>query len=253
MHASTDTMKEQSGLSAAADAVPRQGMNILLVEDEYDVAKSVCEYLESHDHRVEWAADGLLGLDSATRQPHDIIIIDISLPRLTGIALCRRLRDLGYSRIPILILTARDDLSSKLEAFEGGADDYVVKPFALEELLVRLQALVRRSAGRQSTSRLKVAGLEYEPATQRITRDGMDLTIPLMGRRILELLMRNSHRVVTRQEIENAVWEGQMPQSDVLRIHIHSLRDIIDKPFPVKLLETVRGVGYRLHDPDEAV
>ena len=196
--------------------------------------------------------DGLAGLESATRQGFDIIIIDISLPRMSGIALCRRLRDLGYSSTPMLMLTARDDLASKLEAFEAGADDYVVKPFALEELLVRMNALARRGSGLKSGTRLKVADLEYDLATQKVSRSGMDLSVPLMGRRILELLMRNPHRVVTRQEIESTVWEGDLPQSDVLRIHIHSLRDIIDKPYPVKLLETVRGIGYRLHDPDEA-
>lgn len=227
-------------------------MNILLVEDEFDVARSVCEYLENHGHGVEWAPDGLAGLESATRQGFDIIIIDISLPRMSGIALCRRLRDLGYSSTPMLMLTARDDLASKLEAFEAGADDYVVKPFALEELLVRMNALARRGSGLKSGTRLKVADLEYDLATQKVSRSGMDLSVPLMGRRILELLMRNPHRVVTRQEIESTVWEGDLPQSDVLRIHIHSLRDIIDKPYPVKLLETVRGIGYRLHDPDEA-
>jgi DNA-binding response OmpR family regulator len=235
-----------------AAVTTRQPMNILLVEDEFDVARSVCEYLESNGHEVEWAPDGLAGLESATRQEFNIIIIDISLPRMSGITLCRRLHDLDYSRTPTLMLTARDDLACKLEAFEAGADDYVVKPFALEELLVRMNALARRSNGMKSGPRLKVADLEYDLATQKVTRSGMDLSVPLMGRRILELLMRNPHRVVSRQEIENAVWEGDVPQSDVLRIHIHSLRDIIDKPFPVNLLETVRGIGYRLYNPDEA-
>lgn len=226
-------------------------MNILLVEDEFDVARSVCEYLESHGHTVEWAPDGLIGLESATRQSFDIVIIDISLPRLSGIQLCRRIRDLGFSNTPVLMLTARDELSYKLEAFEAGADDYVVKPFALEELLVRMNALERRASSRQSSNRLQVADLEYDLATQKVSRGGDDLSIPLMGRKILELLMRNHHRVVTKQEIEGILWEGDAPQSDVLRIHIHSLRDIIDKPYPVKLLETVRGIGYRLHDPGE--
>jgi len=226
-------------------------MNILLVEDEFDVAKSVCEYLENHGHTVEWAPDGLIGLESATRQESDVIVIDISLPRLSGIALCRRIRDLGFSRTPILMLTARDDLSSKLEAFEAGADDYVVKPFALEELLVRMNALARRAGSHQTHTRLQVADLEYDLATQKVTRSGEDLSLPLMGRRILELLMRNQHRVVTKQEIESAIWNRDLPQSDVLRIHIHSLREIIDRRYPVKLLETIRGVGYRLHDPDE--
>jgi len=226
-------------------------MNILLVEDEFDVARSVCEYLENHGHKVEWAPDGLIGLESATRRGFDNIIIDISLPRLTGINLCRRIRDLGFSNTPVLMLTARDELSYKLEAFEAGADDYVVKPFALEELLVRMKALARRASNRLSSTRLQVADLEYDLATHKVSRSGDELSIPLMGRKILEVLMRNRHRVVTKQELESILWDGDAPQSDVLRIHIHSLRDIIDKPYPVKLLETVRGIGYRLHNPGE--
>jgi DNA-binding response OmpR family regulator len=239
-------------LSDTVAAASRQAMSILLVEDEFDVARSICEYLENHDHEVEWAPDGLAGMEAAARQVFDLIIIDISLPRMSGLALCRRLSELDCNSTPMLILTARDDLSCKLEAFEAGADDYVVKPFALEELLVRMNALTRRSNSLKSGPRLKVSDLEYDLATHKVSRAGMNLSVPLMGRRILELLMRNPHRVVSRQEIEEAVWEGDVPQSDVLRIHIHSLRDIIDKPFPINLLETVRGIGYRLHDPDEA-
>jgi DNA-binding response OmpR family regulator len=248
MNANSESIQTPDAVAVAS----RQAMRILLVEDEFDVARSICEYLENHGHEVEWAPDGLAGMESAARQVFDMIIIDISLPRMSGIALCRRLRELDCNSTPMLILTARDDLACKLEAFEAGADDYVVKPFALEELLVRMNALARRSNGLKSGPRLKVADLEYDLATQKVSRSGMDLSVPLMGRRILELLMRNPHRVVSRHEIESAVWEGDVPQSDVLRIHIHSLRDIIDKPFPVNLLETVRGIGYRLYDPDEA-
>ena len=136
-------------------------MDILLVEDDFDVARNICEYFEAEGHDVEWAPDGLIGLECATRQRRDVIILDIALPRLSGTDLCRRLRELGFMNVPILMLTARSDLSDKLEAFKFGADDYVVKPFALEELESRILALVRRTAGTEAGPLLRVADLEF--------------------------------------------------------------------------------------------
>ncbi len=221
---------------------------ILLVEDSFDVAQNICTYLEASGNQVEWAPDGLLGLESATRERHDVIILDIALPGITGIKLCERLRALGYSKVPILMLTASGELEDKLAAFRAGADDYVVKPFALEELESRLHALRRRAADSLVTSALKVGELEYDVATQLIRRAGRAVQISTKGRQILELLMRNTHRVVSRQEIEQAVWGDDLPESDTLRIHIHALREAVDKPFASALIVTVRGSGYRLTD-----
>ncbi|MBI1733291.1 MAG: response regulator transcription factor [Gammaproteobacteria bacterium] len=227
-------------------------MKILLVEDDYDVAKSVCEYLEAAAHQVEVAPDGLIGLDCATRERYDCIILDISLPRLSGIQLCERIRSLGFSRVPILMLTAMGALSYKEEAFSAGADDYLVKPFALKELELRLTALQRRSAETRSGKQLRVGELVYDVMTQEIRRGEHVIALAATSRMILELLMRNTHRVVSRQEIEQVVW-GDEPQSgDLVRIHIHTLREAIDKPFSVPLLHTVRGVGYRLSTGHEA-
>lgn len=228
-------------------------MKILLVEDDYDVAKSVCEFLESSAHVVELAPDGLIGLECATRERYDCIILDISLPRLSGIQLCERIRGLGFSSVPILILTAMGTLSYKEDAFTAGADDYLVKPFALKELELRLTALTRRSAESRTGKRLQVSDLSYDVMTQEIRRAGRDISLAVTSRKILELLMRNSHRVVSKQEIEQVVWGESPESSDLVRIHIHTLREAIDKPFGVALLQTVRGIGYRLTANDETV
>ncbi len=223
-----------------------RNMNILLVEDDFDVAQNVCEYFEAAGHRVEWAPDGLIGLERGTSEKRDVIILAISLPRLSGIELCRRFRELGFTNVPILMLTARSDLPDKVQAFQCGADDYVVKPFALEELAGRIGALVRRANGFESSSVLRVADLEFDIATQSVKRADSLLRITATGRKIPEALMRNSNRVVSRAEIEHLVWGDDPPQSDSLKIHIHALREAIDKPFEVALITTVRGAGYRI-------
>lgn len=225
-------------------------MNILLVEDDYDLARNVCEYLESSDHEVDIAPDGLIGLDNVTRENYDCVILDISLPRLSGIDLCARIRGQGYADLPVLMLTALGDLSYKEEAFGAGADDYLVKPFSLKELDLRLGALVRRVTGNSLGNRLAVGDLSYNVMTQEISRDGRRIELAVTSRKILELLMRNTHRVVTRREIEQAVWGDYPTSPELIRIHIHLLREAIDKPFPAPLLHTIRGLGYRLHAGD---
>ncbi|MCC7412340.1 MAG: response regulator transcription factor [Gammaproteobacteria bacterium] len=226
-------------------------MKILLVEDDYDVARNLCEFFEAAKHEVEWAPDGLIGLDCATRETRDLIILDITVPRISGIELCRRLRALGFGRIPIIMLTARSDLTDKVEAFEAGADDYVVKPFALQELESRMTALIRRSSGLVAASVLRVADLVFDTATLSVRRAERALSVTTTGRKILETLMRNSHRVVSRREIEHVVWGDDPPQSDSLKIHIHALREAIDKPFRAPLLHTVRGAGYRVYADED--
>jgi len=227
-------------------------MNILLVEDDFDVAQNICDYFEASGHTVEWAPDGLIGLDRGTSERRDVIILDIALPRLSGIDLCRRFRELGFTRVPILMLTARSEVSDKVKAFEFGADDYVVKPFALEELEGRLIALVRRANGFEASSRLCVADLEFDTAKQMVRRAGVSVHVTATGRKILEALMRNTNRVMSRAEIEQLVWGDDPPQTDSLKIHIHALREAIDKPFGQPLISTVRGAGYRIsNDHDE--
>lgn len=228
-------------------------MNILLVEDDFDVAQNICDYFESSGHNVEWAPDGLIGLDRGTAEPRDIIILDISLPQLSGIELCRRLRELGFTSVPIIMLTARSEIEDKVKAFQFGADDYVVKPFSLEELESRIGALMRRAYGFETATVLKVANLEFDTATYSVKRDAKAVAVTATGRKILETLMRNTHRVVAKNELEHAIWGDNPPRSDSLKIHIHALREVIDKPFSTPLIITVRGVGYRLTAENETI
>ncbi|MEM7468960.1 MAG: response regulator transcription factor [Pseudomonadota bacterium] len=221
-------------------------MDILLVEDDFDVAQNICEHFELQGHKVEWAPDGLIGLERATADARDIIIIDITLPRMSGIDLCHRLRELGLTTVPIVMLTARGDLEDKVNAFGVGADDYIVKPYALEELESRIHALIRRAYGVNCGSTLKVGDLSFDTATHQVSRQGSKLAVTATGRKILEILMRNSQRVVPKNEIEQSVWGDDPPQSDSLKIHIHALREVIDKPFASNMIKTLRGVGYRL-------
>lgn len=228
-------------------------MKILLVEDDYDVAKNVCEYLESSSHEVEVAPDGLIGLDCVTQEKYDCVLLDISLPRLTGIQLCERIRNLGFSNLPILMLTAMGDLSYKEEAYAAGADDYLVKPFALKEMELRIAALIRRISGNTSEKVLQVGDLKYNVMTQQIMRGDQEIELAAISKKLLELLMRNSHRVVPKLEIEKTIWGVPPDSRDLVRIHIHTLRDAIDKPFTIPLLHTIRGIGYRLYADHETV
>jgi len=225
-------------------------MQILIIEDDRDIAAGVREYLVEQGHTVELAHDGTSGLRKAGSGGFDVIVLDRMLPRLDGAALCRKLREDG-SKTPILMLTALGTVDNKVEGFDAGADDYLVKPFALAELRVRLEALFRRSGGDQVPQRLQVGDLSYDTQTLQATRQETPLNLNPTTRRLLEHLMRASPRVVPRGELEHLLWGKKVPNDDILRIHVHALRAAIDKPFDTKLLHTIHGVGYRL-GPDAA-
>ncbi|MDQ2695400.1 MAG: response regulator transcription factor [Pseudomonadota bacterium] len=224
-------------------------MRILLVEDNRDLAATVADHLEVHGHAIDAAADGITGLHLAAVNDYHVIVLDLMLPGLDGVSVCRRLREAGRDT-PVLMLTARDTLADKLAGFASGADDYLVKPFSLQELLARLTALGRRGSGGGGCRRLRVADLEFDQGTLEVRRGGRGLELTPVGLKLLALLMRESPRVVTRRRIEEALWGDQPPQSDALRAHVHALRSAIDKPFAVPLLHTVHGIGYRLAAPD---
>ena len=228
-------------------------MRILVVEDDNDVATSLYEFLEECGYIVDAAADGVTGLHLATVGTFDAIVLDVALPGLDGLELSRQLREVARKTTPVLMLTARDALSDKLAGFESGADDYLVKPFALAELDARLRALVKRSSGRMGARELRVRDLCLNLDTMEVKRGRTPIAVKRIGLRILELLMRESHRVVRRQEIESLLWGDDPPDSDALRAHIHMLRKAIDRPFAVPLLRTMPGIGYRLSPlpPDE--
>lgn len=228
-------------------------MNILVIEDNRDIAANIADYLEPLGHTLDFAGTGSAGLALATAhlqgQPgaaaFDIIVLDVMLPGMNGFELCQQLRQWGITT-PILMLTARDQLDDKLQGFSAGADDYLVKPFSIKELEARLLALVKRGALRSVSATLIVEDLSYRPETRLAQREGIHLDINPVQRRLLELLMRNSHRVVTREELEHHVWGDSPPDNDILRTHIYALRMIVDKPFSEKLIHTVHGIGYRL-------
>jgi DNA-binding response OmpR family regulator len=220
-------------------------MHVLLIEDNLDLSANVGEFLESRGNTVDYAHDGMQGLHLASGEGYDAILLDLGLPGLDGIALCRRLRETARRDVPIVMLTARDTEADKLLGFDAGADDYLTKPFSLLELLARLKALVRRASGSQGL--LQVADLTFDLRTLLITRGERQITLAPTGMRILEQLMRASPGVVTREQIERTVWGDDPPGSDAaLRGHILIIRNAVDSDAEPKLLHTVHGIGYRL-------
>lgn len=220
-------------------------MRILIVEDNRDILANMLEYLGMKGYIVDCAMDGLSGLHLAATERFDLIVLDLMLPAMDGLEVCRRLREEGKSAVPIIMLTARDTLDDRLQGFASGADDYLVKPFALSELTARIEAVLRRSQGTVKRA-LKVADLHYDLDTMEVRRAGHLLKLSPVGYKLLEELMRKSPAVVLRERLEELLWHDNPPDGDVLKSHIHQLRHAIDKPFPVRLLHTLHGVGFRL-------
>ncbi|MDR2213260.1 MAG: response regulator transcription factor [Pseudomonadales bacterium] len=223
-------------------------MQILVIEDNRDIAENIADYFEPRGYTLDFAADGLTGLHLAVTQRFDVIVLDVMLPGMDGMTLCRKLREEAGNTTPVLMLTARDQLDDKLAGFRAGSDDYLVKPFSVKELEVRLQALVKRANPQARQKVLRVADLEFNPDTQQTHRGDALIDLNPIQRKLLELLLSNSHRVVSREELEQHIYNGSPPDSDVLRTHIYSLRNAIDKHYEPKLLHTVHGTGYRLYD-----
>jgi len=223
---------------------PGKNIKILLVEDHRDLAETVGDFLESQGFTVDFAHDGLLALRLAGNEHFDAIVLDIMLPGLDGIEVCRRLRkDLQLST-PVLMLTARDQLDDKLIGFDAGADDYLVKPFELPELVARLDAMVRRQRG--VTSSYTVGDLQLNLDTMEASREGKALKLSRTLFDILRILMREYPKVVTRAAVEQELWGDDLPDSDTLRSHLYNLRQVVDKPFAEPIIETLPGRGYRI-------
>lgn len=220
-------------------------MKLLIVEDNRDIAENIADYLEPRGHSLDFAAEGISGLKLAEANSYDAIVLDIMMPGIDGLTVCRRLRqDAGIST-PVIMLTARDQLDDKLGGFHAGADDYLVKPFSVKELEARLEAVVKRSQG-MAAQRLSVADLTYDTRSLEAIRAGQKLELNPIQRTLLAYLMANTYRVVPREELEARIWGEDVPDRDVLRTHIYGLRNVIDKPFEAKLLHTIHGSGYRL-------
>lgn len=219
---------------------------ILLVEDHRDIAGAIIDFLEHRDFAVDYAADGITGLHLAVTNTYDVIVLDLMLPGLDGLAVCRKLREEARVDTPVLMLTARDTLDDKIIGLGAGADDYLVKPFEVRELEARIGTLLRRYRRAVARETYTVDDLTLDMATLRVTRGGQVLTLTPIGLKLLTVLMRASPRVVTRQQLEREVWGDLLPDSDTLRSHLYTLRKVIDKPFARTLLHTISGVGYRL-------
>lgn len=222
-------------------------MNILLIEDNRDLALNMFDYFEAKGHAMDLAEDGISGLHLAASNQYDVLILDLMLPGIDGLTLCRRLREAGR-HTPVLMLTARDSLDDKIAGLEAGADDYVVKPFALREVEARLLALVRRAQVREGPSVLQVSDLSFNPDTLKVMRGERTIELPPIPLKILEILMRQSPRVLPREELERGIWGDSPPDSDALRAHLHILRNAIDKQADIPLIRTLRGIGYQISD-----
>lgn len=219
---------------------------VLLVEDHRALAETVLDFLQTVGFETDYAADGLSGLHLASREHYDAIILDVMLPGLNGFDLCAHLRREKTLTTPILMLTARDQLQDKLEGFQQGADDYLVKPFDLPELVARLVALLRRSRGELAPDVLQVEDLTLNTGTLEVQRAGQPIHLSPTCLRILKILMRESPKVVTREALEQELWGDLLPDSDTLRSHLYKIRRAVDKPFDKPLLHTLAGQGFKL-------
>ncbi|MDK9725657.1 MAG: response regulator transcription factor [Sterolibacteriaceae bacterium MAG5] len=225
-------------------------LRILVVEDNPDLAANLVDFLEGHGHLADAAGDGVTGLKLAAANDYDVIVLDVMLPGLDGLELCRRLRGEVGKLTPILMLTARDATEDKIAGLEAGADDYVVKPFVLREVEARLKALARRAQAASPRQTLRVGDLAYDTGTYRVSRGDTVVELPPIPLRILEALMRASPRVLSRDELERAIWGDLPPDSDALRAHMHILRSAVDKPFARPLIRTLRGLGWQITEDD---
>lgn len=224
-------------------------ISVLLIEDDLDLAQTVIDYLQLESISCDHASNGAAGLNLLQHNYYDVLLLDLNLPRIDGLTVCERLRSEG-SDIPILMLTARDQLTDKQAGFTAGTDDYLVKPFELKELVMRIQALSRRRSGQ--TQLLLCADLQMNLQQRQVSRADINLHLSPIGWRILELLLRESPNVVSRQRLEIAIWGEEVPDSDSLKVHLHHLRKTIDGPFKTSLLQTIPGIGVAIRADNEA-
>jgi DNA-binding response OmpR family regulator len=247
-----DSDSLDSEWAATGDShVNTTSLSILIIEDNAQLAANIYDYLEACGHSLDAAPDGVSGPNLAVTKDYDAIVLDWNLPRMDGLTVLRRLRSDEKKTVTIILLTARDQLADKIDGFESGVDDYLVKPVALPELEIRLRSLVARL--RQSIAPdhvLTVGDLSFNLRTLEAARGGRQVQLSRTSRHLLELLMRESPKVVARQRLEQIAWGDETPEIDLLRSHMYVLRRAIDQGSERKLLHTVSGVGYRLCELD---
>ncbi|RYF37124.1 MAG: response regulator transcription factor [Cytophagaceae bacterium] len=217
----------------------------LIVEDNRDICANIAAYLERHNYILDFAYDGISAMHLALTNPFDIIVLDLMLPGMDGLRFCQKLRIDAQIDTPVLMLTARDTLDDKLKGFEAGADDYLVKPFALQELHARLQALHKR--GTPKADKLLIVGdLTLNKSTLQVHRAGRLVDLSPACMKLLQRLMEAAPSVVSRDDLETLLWADEPPDGDGLRSHLYKLRQAIDRPFDNPLIHTVHRIGYRI-------
>lgn len=230
------------------DHTVKQALSVLIIEDNAALAGNIYDYLEACGHRPDAAPDGETGLSLLANNRYDAIVLDWMMPRMDGITMLAKLRKNLKSRIPVIFITAKDQVEHKIQGFLTGADDYIVKPVALAELEIRLRVITQRASGGSLESPvLEVADLKFDLGTSEVTRAGKPLAMTPVRRALLALLMRRSPGLVRREELETLIWNDRVPDSDILRSHMYMLRKAVDGASSHKLIKTVAGSGYRLY------
>lgn len=220
---------------------------LLVVEDDPTIGANVCDYLGARGHQCDWAHDGLVGMALATQLAPQGVVLDLNLPRLDGLTWCRRFREELASDAPVIMLTARDELEDKLAGFAAGADDYLVKPFQLAELAVRIEALLRRAERRALAGAVRAGALELDRHTRSVRFAGRDVRLPPKPFRLIELLADQPARVLSREALEDAIWGGALAQGDALRALIAATRRAFAAAScDADPIENLHGHGYRL-------
>ena len=221
-------------------------MRLLLVEDDIKIASFVIRGFQAEGYAIDHAPDGEEGLHLALSEPYDAVIVDVMLPKLDGLTLIEKMRDARVAT-PVIILSARSSVDDRIRGLQKGSDDYLTKPFAFSELLARIQALIRRASGATEPTRLAFRDLSMNLITREVERSGRKIELQPLEFSLLEYLMRNAERVVSKTMIMEHVWDYNFdPMTNVVEARISRLRDKVDRDFPEKLIHTIRGVGYAL-------
>lgn len=226
-----------------------QSLYILVVEDQQSIAQNIANYMEGKGHVLDFATQGNQGLELALTNHYDLVILDLNLPVMGGLEVCKQLREKANHHVPIIMLTARDSIDDKVTGFTSGADDYLTKPFSLEELEVRCFALSRRHL-LQTNDILMFDKLIIDRKKQKVTREGKNLELHTMGYRILSILVEAYPQIVSRSTLSQKLWGDEPTESDALRSHIYQLRSILDKPFDYPMIKTMHGIGFVLDVKD---
>ncbi len=226
-------------------------MRLLLVEDDGNISRFLMKGLREDQHVVDLAEDGPTGLDQAGAEDYDAVVLDLMLPGLDGFEVCRQMRSQGIAT-PVLVISARDAVRDRVRGLDCGADDYLVKPFAFEELLARLRALDRRGRNRQTSRMLCYGALNVDPVDHRVSLNGQTLSLTATEYRLLEYLVRRAESIVTRDQLAEHVWGGDYdPLSNLADVYVGYVRRKLQAVEPRPLIRTVRGLGYMLkHEVD---